>query len=72
MRDPNLQHQTILDFNNDGQVIVTCNCRQRAGVGPIGVVVDYPDTKALYNDPERHVEPFGEEWMLNGQRGKGV
>lgn len=74
MRDPNLQHQVVhhRDGNVNTAIVVTCNCRERAGVGPMGVVLDFDDTLRVYNDPEQHVEPFGEEWRLNGQRRQGV
>jgi hypothetical protein len=53
---------------------------------PMGSIVDFPDTVRLYNDPANHNQaighpgtkwagllvPFGEEWMLNGQRRQSI
>jgi hypothetical protein len=73
LRDPNLQHQVVIDRSGMGQdITVSCNCRKRAGVAPMAIVHLFADTVRYYNNSEFHVEPFGEEWKLNGQRSQGI
>lgn len=75
-RDPNLQHQIVLENlrGDTGYPTVTCNCRKRAGLEPMGRNQDLHEAARMYNDPEKHVEPFGEEWKVNtgGQRSQSV
>jgi hypothetical protein len=75
-RDRNLQHQIVLENlnGNTGFPTVTCNCRKRAGLEPMGRNQDLQDAAVMYNDPENHIEPFGEDWevRINGQRSQGV
>ena len=70
--DRSLTHQPILtDGRGQGMnyPLLSCNCRYRVGMGPIAEVPELADTVREYNDPDNHVEPFGEEWMLHGQCG---
>jgi hypothetical protein len=75
-RDPNLQHQIVLENlrGNDGFPTVTCNCRKRAGLEPMGRNQYLHEAAEMYNDPENHIEPFGVEWKVrtDGQRRQSV
>lgn len=71
--DRTLPHQPIIEnSSNPGHPTLNCNCRWRVGLEPIGVCIELPDTVRMYNDPDNHIEPFGEEEMLNGQRRQGI
>lgn len=76
MLDPNLQHQIVLENlrGDTGFPTVTCNCRKRVGLEPMGRNQNLHDAAAMYNDPDNHIEPFGEEWKVStrGQRSQGV
>lgn len=75
-RDPNLQHQIVLENlrGDTGFPTVTCNCRKRAGLGPMGRNQNLQDAADMYNDPDNHIEPFGVEWEVNtrGKRSEGI
>lgn len=74
LTDPTLPHQPVI-YNpggDSGHSMLTCNCRKRAGLGPIARVPEFSDTIKFYNDPDRHVEPFGKEDELRGQRSQGI
>ena len=87
-RDPTLPHQVILQSSHpQTHIQVSCNCRRvRKGRSswvyePMGNADDFQDTVRIYNNPANHVEvigrdglrvEFGEEWMLDGQRGQGI
>lgn len=60
--DATLRHQVVFEKQSHNyNVTVTCNCRKRAGIGTMGEAVGLERSRELYNDPERHVEPFTEE-----------
>lgn len=75
-RDPNLQHQIVLENlrGNTGFPTVTCNCRKRAGLEPMGRNQTLQEAAVMYNDPENHIEPFSEHWEVrtDGKRSQGV
>lgn len=62
-RDELLVHQVVfLTTNHDqGHPYVSCNCRRRAGVEPMGKTVDLDESRELFNNPDYHVEPFTKE-----------
>lgn len=67
MRDPSLPHQVVLQVQGHSQqVTVTCNCRNNAHLGPIGLAPNIGRTRDLYNDSANHVgpTPFTQEWKL--------
>ena len=62
LRDPSLPHQVVLDFSRcTGLVLLTCNCRKRARARHVGSTKDLDQSRQMYNDPDNHMEPFGEE-----------
>lgn len=59
--DPNLPHQVVfltIGGGNGNPVAVTCNCRNRAHLPPMGESHDLTDARILYNDPDYHADPF--------------
>jgi hypothetical protein len=62
--DPTLPHQVVFFVpSGESRVHVSCNCRRNSqgGYGSMGVSHTIAVSRKLYNDPENHDKPFGEE-----------
>lgn len=73
LRDETLTHQVRLILVGNSTV-VSCNCRRAPGKNDkagklnydhIGKTHDFNETRKLYNNPENHWAPFGEEDKLS-------
>lgn len=71
-RDPGLLHQVVLTNTrgSTGHPDVNCNCRIRRHKRPMGKAPDFEKTKALFNEPSNHEDPFDVTWML-GRKSDG-
>jgi hypothetical protein len=61
--DPTLTHQVVFHSPHEksGRIVVTCNCRDRRRLDPMGETTDLLTSRSLYNDPDMHAEPFKPE-----------
>lgn len=59
------------------QLMVSCECRARVGThskagkitfDPIGPTKNHDESRELYNNPDNHWAPFGEEDKLGGKK----